>query len=292
MGKSKKVKNKQKSKKIRTNIIESHTDINTNVPSFSIFNGVLKFLVDIAAIITAIVAIITVHEMQADRNAAHQPLILMNPVEYNISWDQDGHGEWLLEHTDADEGVTDIKKNEDGSYSAKIGLSFNILYDGFEQFSAVNAGVGIAHDIVFTWSSDNIIQLNDYLIRFDKTKEGFAKVGKSIVFDYEDRSVMTDVPSDVALMYMLPNADETYMLPLPQAYYILLHEIIQTHSYDSEIPELWLTVEYYDIQGNKYISPIIVQPKVTYFYEDNTGAGTASFQLIPIHPRSIIKEGT
>ena len=99
-----------------------------------------------------------------------------------------------------------------------------------------------------------------------------------------------DLPSDIALMYMLANVNETYMLPLPQAYYILLHEIIQTHSYGSELPLLRLEVTYYDIQGNVYRSPVMIQPKVTYFYEDNNGAGTATFQLLPIHPLSSIKE--
>lgn len=286
MSKDKKRKNKcKKSAKNADETVEN--------PSKSIWTAVkniVKFLVDVAAVVTAIVAVITIHEMQADRDATYQPMILINPTNYNISWDKDGRAEWMLKHTVANPESNGVKVNEDGSVSANFEFALNVLYDGLEQFSAVNAGVGIAHNVVFTWSSNNIHELYSYLIKCDNSKKDYIYMDKSIVFQYDDRSVIMDLPTDMSLMYMLQNANETYTLPLPQAYYILLHEIIQTHSYDSELPCLWLEVKYYDTQGNVYTSPVMIQPQVTYFYEDSNGAGNATFQLKPIHPVSAIKE--
>ena len=113
-----------------------------------IVKNILTFLVNISAVITAIVAIITIREMQEDRNATYQPMILINPTEYTISWDEDGHAEWLSKHTVANPENDDIQFNEDGSISVTMQLALNILYDGLEQFSAVNAGVGIAHNVI------------------------------------------------------------------------------------------------------------------------------------------------
>lgn len=120
--------------------------------------------------------------MQADRDATYQPMILINPTEYTISWDEDGHAEWLSKHTVANPENDDIQFNEDGSIGVTMQFALNILYDGLEQFSAVNTGVGIAHNVVFKWNRNTINELYNYLLEHDSTKKDFMLMNESIIF--------------------------------------------------------------------------------------------------------------
>ena len=82
------------------------------------------------------------------------------------------------------------------------------------------------------------------------------------------------------LMYMLPDATETYTLPLPMAYSILIHEIMKCASLPKNL-YIVLHIEYSDIQGKRSRDTIYISIGRTYFENDVDGSGTATYQLVP-----------
>ena len=242
---------------------------------------VVSMIAAVSAVISIIISIITVNQMIKDRNAAYKPSILINPIQYNFSWDADGNLDWLDSLITDKEIENEIEINDDGSIIGNLSIPVNVIGDGIEQFTAVNVGVGVAKQITFKWHDSNLIELNNYLIQCDETKKNFLEFDKSVAFDYSGKIIDMSIPSDMSLMYMLPEAGETYEIPLPSAYYVLIQEIIKAGG-NSEIPYLILSAEYSDIQGNKYSEDFVIKVQTQLYSEEITGAGRATFELVPL----------
>lgn len=240
----------------------------------------INIAIAVITALAALFALITVVEMKKDRKAAYKPIVLINPIEFEFSWDKNGSEIWMdsLMYNSKEK----IEHKEDRTLEATINIPFVTVFEGgLEKITTVNAGVGNARDVVFEWYEDNINKLNEYLIKCNEQKKEFMNVGKSVVFTYNNGLVMTEIPGKYGLMYMVSNASETYNIPVPTAYSILIHEIIKTQKYDEDLPYLLLFAKYYDILRNKTEDVFLVQIKPKFIKEDEAGCGKAIFQLIP-----------
>ena len=230
--------------------------------------------------LSVLFAMITVVEMKKDRKAAYKPAVLINPIECEFTWDSNGNEIWM--ESMAYNSTEKIEFNEDGTLEGTINIPIKAISEsGLEKITTVNAGVGNARDVVFEWDKDNLKKLKEYLIKCNEQKKEFMHIDKSVVFTFNDGLVMADVPSKYGLMYMISNASETYDIPVPTAYSILIHEIIKTKKYDEDLPYLFLTAKYYDVLGNKIEDVFLVQIKPKFIKEDEAGGGKAIFHLIP-----------
>jgi len=246
---------------------------------------IFGIITSIAAVVSIIISIITVSQMIKDRNAAYRPSILINPAEYSFSWDKDGNIDWIESFTTKQSIENEMKENSDGTITGTISVPISVMGNGYEQFTAVNVGVGTAKHVEFQWQGSNIENLYDYLIQCDASKEDFLKIDKSVAFNYNGKIVGMGLPSSTSLMYMLPEANEIYDIPLPSAYYLLIQEIIKSGGTTADIPSLTLSVTYSDIQGNEYIDVFLISIKTQLYTEEPTGSGSATFQLVPLFPK-------
>ena len=272
MGRTKKGFNKNSNKPCKTN--NHKKQINWEFVGSIIAAG--------AAVISIIISIITVSQMIKDRNAAYRPSILINPVNYSFSWNENGSIDWIDSLITNNSIENDMEVNSDGSISGTISIPVSFIGDGVEQFTAVNVGVGSAKQVVFQWHESNIEKLYKYLIQCDATKEGFVNFDKSVVFDYNGKIVGMGLPADMSLMYMLPEATEIYEIPLPTSYYLLIQEIIKAGGRSEDIPYLLLSVTYDDIQGNEYTDIFLICTKIQLLTQTATDSGNATFQLVPL----------
>lgn len=240
----------------------------------------INIVIAVISAFSALFALIAVIEMKKDREAAYKPAILINPVEYEFSWNSNGNEDWI--ESMANNATETIDYNEDGTIEGTINIPIRAISEGgLEQIPIVNAGVGNARDIVFEWDENNINRLNEHFVKCNKQKREFMHINKSAVFTYDEGIVMTDIPGRHGLMYMVSNANEIYSIPLPAAYSILIHEIIKTKNYDEKIPHLVLSVKCYDVLGNENKDIFLIQIKTKLIDEDELGGGKAIFQLIP-----------
>ena len=242
-------------------------------------SDIIQITVVIISLCSFIGVICTLREMQKDRDAAYRPTILMNPEEYQISWNSSKEEEWLSSLPDEPHNTYEI--NEDGSVSGTGSIPMNIFPENeLEGFTVVNVGVGVSKDIHFKWDDSNIENLSEYLSKCDPTKSEFCTSGKSVAFSFEDRVVITDIDRDTKLMYMLADASETYTIPLPMAYSILIHEIMKTNMLE-ELPYIILSAEYTDIQGKAIKDYFYVTIQRTFYQTNEDGSGSATYQLNP-----------
>lgn len=223
--------------------------------------------------------VLTLREMQTDRNAAYKPTILMNASDFNISWDSNSEEDWLVSLPD--KSNSSYKINADGSITGTVDIPVNIFpNNGLESFTVVNLGVGAAKDIHFEWDQTNLSRLSNYLAECNPSKENFCTFGESAVFSFDKGLVVTDIDSGFRLMYMLPNAVETYTLPLPTAYSVLIHEIMKCNS----LPEhmyIVLYAEYSDVQNNSIKDAFYITINRTGFKSAEDNSGSAIYQLTP-----------
>lgn len=169
----------------------------------------------------------------------------------------------------------------DGSITGTVDIPVNIFpNNGLESFTVVNLGVGAAKDIYFEWDQTNLSRLSNYLAECNPSKENFCTFGASAVFSFDKGLVVTDIDSSFRLMYMLPNAVETYTLPLPTAYSVLIHEIMKCNS----LPEhmyIVLYAEYSDVQNNSIKDAFYITINRTGFKSAEDNSGSAIYQLTP-----------
>lgn len=240
----------------------------------------INIAIAVISALSVLFALITVVEMKKDRKAAYKPAVLINPVECEFTWDSNGNENWL--ESMAYNSTEKIEYNEDGTFEGTINIPIRAISEGgLEKITTVNAGVGNARDIIFEWDKNNINRLNEYLIKCNEQKKEFMNIDKSVVFSFNNGLVMTDIPGKHGLMYMVSNADETYNIPIPTAYSVLVHEIIKTKNYGEDIPYLLLFAKYYDVLGNKTEDVFLIQIEPKFIKEDETGSGKAIFQLTP-----------
>jgi len=270
----KRSKNDKEPKKVR----EISIKFGNNEVCFSI-SDMIQIVMAIFTLMSLVGVIFTLYEMQKDRNAAYKPTVLMNAVDFQISWNTNGEEEWLS--AIPNESKNSYEVNEDGSITGTFSLPINIFpHNGLEKFTVVNIGVGAAKDIYFEWDQNNLSYLSNYLAEQDPSKADFCTVGESAVFSYDKRLIVTDVDSSVRIMYMLPDATETYTLPLPTAYSILIHEIMKCNSLPQS-PHIILYAEYSDVQGRSTKDIFYISINRTYYESETDNSGTATYQLTP-----------
>lgn len=242
-------------------------------------SDIIQIIMAILTVFSLIGVVLTLREMQTDRNAAYKPTILMNASDFNISWDFNGEEDWLVSLPD--KSNSSYKINADGSITGTVDIPVNIFpNNGLESFTVVNLGVGAAKDIYFEWDQTNLSRLSNYLAECNPSKENFCTFGESAVFSFDKGLVVTDIDSGFRLMYMLPNAVETYTLPLPTAYSVLIHEIMKCNS----LPEhmyIVLYAEYSDVQNNSIKDAFYITINRTGFKSAEDNSGSAIYQLTP-----------
>jgi hypothetical protein len=108
------------------------------------------------------------------------------------------------------------------------------------------------------------------------------EIDEDIKIIYDNKILGMSKPSITAQMYMLPMASETYDIVFPPAYYLLIQEIIKSGGNTEDIPYIILTATYTDIQGKEYTDIFLFAVKIILRVEDASGAGKATFQLVPL----------
>lgn len=219
-------------------------------------------------------------EMKRDRDAAYRPSLLMNPIEYTITWNDKGEEEWLSSSKPQKEGSVNIL--EDGKVHVSLEIPV-ILFreDGLETISIVNVGVGAAKNIVFRWNRNNIDSLQKQLLEIDSSRKDFCSVDKNITFTINKHIVAADMPKDYRLMYMLADAKQTYTIPIPTSYTILIHEIFKAAKEKEKdtIAHFTLEIEYTDVQGKRFSDTCFIFAKKVFSKDDLNNKNCVTYQL-------------
>lgn len=239
----------------------------------------IQIFIAFTSFLSILGVLFTLNEMKKDRDAAYKPAVLMNATDFQIAWNTSREENWVSSLPDKEDSSYEV--NADGSVTGTYSLPINIFPNGkLESFTAVNIGVGTARDVCFEWDERNLCLLSDYLTTCDPSKSDFCTFGESVAFSFDEQLIITDLAHSTRLMYMLPGAAETYTLPLPTAYSILIHEIMKCPILPENL-HIVLYAEYFDIQGKHSRDTIDIAINRVSYEEGLDGSGAATYQLTP-----------
>lgn len=252
-------------------------------------NRCMPTLSDWIQIVIAVITLLSVFyvrktliEMQNARDAAYHPCIVLNPREEKAEWDSDGVLLWLKEQTRPIENSYEEDENGQVHGHMKIPMTaFNP--SSFFKYSAVNIGVGAATEISFEWVDFNSQKLNDYLCSQNSKYQGFFTYGeKSDVFECNDNLFLLDKERTYSLMYMEPEARDTYELYFPAQYSVLTGMILKEYERDTEpLPFLLLNIKFKDIQNKSFQEIIAISFTIIEKNIQPDGSGSVTYQYNP-----------
>lgn len=219
-----------------------------------------EILTSFATIISAIVVVLTLQEMQVQRNNAYMPDIIFETVSFNISW---GDPEKL---NDLGLNFDETKvTNSDSSYIVPVR----------------NIGVGAAKKLSFTINDKNLIAWISFFNELNPENQyTYTQNGK--MFSMANQSLQIGFPSNyhVEKTFLLPNAEEIYDFIIPMQYTLLLEEFFSTLNTEPiDIPNLEVQVSFEDVQGVKYSKTILLDIETTSSIQDSNGNGMAICQV-------------
>lgn len=229
--------------------------------SFEFKNATIQITI---SIISTLLVLFTLFEMQAERNATYLPDISLSNTKVAISWDKNG---------------LPCITQEAKDITAKIADEDTII-NKLPHMKVYNIGVGTAKNISFTWENqknmkayiDFLNSCNDIDISFDenmlyiKTPAINQGIGGSYISQYD---------------FLLNSTQEFETLALPLSYYTLIKEAyIRTNN--EKIPILYLSVSYSDVQGKSYNKTIQINADISFLTKNPDGSGFCIFTLTSI----------
>lgn len=226
--------------------------------SFDFKNAVIQIAI---SIISTILVLLTLFEMQAGRNATYLPDISLSNTKVAISWDENGLPCITQEVEDMVSKIADK----------------DTIINELPQIKVYNIGVGTAKNISFNWDNQrNIKAFMDILNPCD-----------DIALSYDSNILNIQTPdikkgigtySEHQFDFLLNSTQEFETFAFPLSYYTLIKEsYIRTDT--KEIPTLYLLASYSDIQGEIYNKTIKINANINILVENPDGSGFCIFTL-------------
>lgn len=226
--------------------------------SFEFKNAIIQITI---SIISTFLVLLTLFEMQAERNATYLPDISLSNTKVAISWDKNGRPCITQEAEDivsklADEGT---------------------ILNKLPQIKVYNIGVGTAKNISFNWDTQrNVKAFIDILNPYDDIEISFYGNMIHIKTPTIEQSIGESNKSEFD--FLLNSTQEFETLSFPLSYYRLIEEsYIRTDS--KEIPTLYLSVSYEDVQGKVYNKTIQIHADISFLTENPDKSGFCIFTL-------------
>lgn len=228
--------------------------------SFDFKNAVIQITI---SIISTFLVLLTLFEMQAERNAIYLPDISLSNTKVAISWDKNG----LPCITQEAENI--VSKMADDTIINKL-----------PQIKIYNIGVGTAKNISFNWDTQrNMKAFMDVLNLCDDIDISFD--GNMLHLKTPSIEQGIGEPDKSQFDFLLNSTQEFETLAFPFSYYTLIKEAyIRTD--DKEIPTLYLSVSYSDVQGKAYNRNIQINADISFLEQNPDGSGFCIYTLTSI----------
>lgn len=226
--------------------------------SFEYKNAIIQITI---SIISTFIVLFTLFEMQAARNATYLPDISLSNTEVAIAWDKNG-----LSYISEDDMNTISKITKEDTVINKL-----------PQIKIYNIGVGTAKDISFEWNtSKNIKQFMHILNSCDDINISFDRSMVNIKTPSIEQGIF--IPDNSQIDFLLNSTQEYDTLIFPLSYYQLIKEIYMRTD-TREVPTLYLSVSFSDVQGKVYKKNIQINTNISFMTQNPDGSGFCVFTL-------------
>ena len=224
------------------------------------------------SLVSTILVLFTLFEMQAERDAAYKPNIHINSAGIEFAWDQSHN--ILFNTNETDEEMQSVLDAFD--YSRGLNVNLDIQ----------NTGVGTATDVAIDWLyEENISSFQQMLSNYEN--EIVSLKDRIISIQVQGTTIGQPISRNKELLHGFLCADssqqiETISIPFP---YIYLYELAYAHFMQDFIPHVKFVLEYKDIQGKPYNKEFTIVPSVEYItmHPDGHGAGSVRLDIMEKH---------
>ena len=225
----------------------------------------------LVSLFSAVLVLLTLYEMKAERNAAYRPTLYLSNTEFAVVWDENG---LPSDETELCETISKAMV-----YSNKINIT--------PQISLHNIGVGSAQNIIIDWEHENNLQKYiDAFDRFNDIEIFTDKINQvHIVTDGVEQSIGGNY--DTSYDFILNSSDEYIMFPYPLIYHKLNIELIKRNE---DIPDIALVLSYNDIQGKKYSENVTVSVDTYFGVQQENGSGGYVLNLIAKKEKNMLNQ--
>ncbi len=222
-----------------------------------------KNIVQIAiSIISTIIILLTLNEMQAARDAAYLPNLVLTDLNVSIEW--------------KDIGKHPNEQTEELQYPSII-YDSNTYLKNVPKLKIHNIGVGTAKDIILNWNMEK--NINELIRVFDSFEDiDIACNWKEVTISVSGRKIQIGIPETERIEFLM-NSTQGYCertVPLPFYY---LFNLAYVRNVGNRIPPIALTVSYSDIQGKRYQKEISLISQRILLSQDPDGSGECMYSL-------------
>ena len=222
----------------------------------------------IISIVSALLVLLTLFEMQNERNAAYMPNISINCPGMKFIWNKDH--EIVYDSS----GLSEELQRSWNAETAHID-------NDFINMSIQNTGVGVAKDVYVDWCAKENISAFQKL--FSGNKELSIEINQDRVNVKHINGWMVGSPyykgGIYKYGYLKANLDTSETLSIPVEYTLLYQYAYAYYLWDY-IPEIKFIVSYNDVQGETYIKTFIISPKTQIMSINQEGDSMAMLDLI------------
>lgn len=216
--------------------------------------------------VSTIIILLTLFEMQSERNLAYMPNVHINSTGVKFAWDQ--NHDININLAEMDEQERDVWN---GSQYA-TGLVVN---------SAIqNTGVGTATEVYVDWLYEENVRAFQKFFH-DKDNITVEINNNLFVIEYNGLSLGHFISKNKKYIYGFlssdPNQKESLTIPNP---YVFLYECAYANFQHESIPEVKFLIQYNDIQGKTYSKRFTIKPSPDFVTMHPEGHGFGVVNLI------------
>ncbi|MGM9659508.1 MAG: hypothetical protein ACI3WQ_02805 [Faecousia sp.] len=227
-----------------------------------------KFLIEIISILLVLFTLI---EMNIERNNAYLPDIYFNNTVFIIGWDKEG----TLSSDSSNEQVFQY-------YSTLTDFTNEV-----PQIKFTNVGMETAKYVHIEWDhSNNMKALSHFFVNASKESLFSYEVTDSFTIIKTNNSKITTISNHSLDITYMKNESQEEQILLPLEYW----ECIKINCYngaDMEIPDLKIRLRYSDIQGKEYHVEKIMKIVPLYKVTNLDNSGYAVFEVREIGTNKI-----
>lgn len=220
---------------------------------------VSEIIASFASVVSAIIVVLTLNEMQIQRNNAYMPDVVFEPVTVNVSWGDPA------ELDDSISRTGDVPETN----------------PTLVRIPVRNIGVGVAKKLTFTIDADNYFSwISEFNELNPDTPYTYKQNGDLLIISNGSLHNEFNATYHNEKTFLLPNAEETYEITLPIQYTKLLHHFYETQrGQPFTVSDLEINVSFEDVQGIKYDKVISLTIQPSFSFCDANGNGLAAYEI-------------
>lgn len=207
----------------------------------------------IISVISTIIVLATLLEMQKARDAAYRPDVVLKTTEI------------AFQHiSSVDESSLNNQNN-------------NTIWNVSPQIEILNVGMETAKNVYIEWNNeDNINQLQTYLKNHSNVNLELSECAFTLI-STESQIVCCSSPVPTKFEYIPSYGQEQYFVQFPDIYYYSLMVLSKHRPLLEYDINLSLSISYEDIQGKSYSKIINLQPELLNYSKNRFGSYTIIF---------------